>query len=204
MDYSGYTVRELRHLAEAELGAKAALLKTKAELIAALKAVEAAARVEGEAVPPRTVPEHGFNWTAGEIVDRDFFVEPGRVRPVFSGEENRVFAFVQDPSAIAISWQLKAETAALGAQLVLVGAQGEERAHPHPVTATTGFATFSAGAMGSSIRAQLRHPASAEVLATSAALALLSAPSKAAADALGAPKLSEAARVMPVPNPSSW
>ena len=41
MDYSAYTVRELRKLAQEKWGSAAAQLKTKAELIAALKGLAA-------------------------------------------------------------------------------------------------------------------------------------------------------------------
>ncbi|MBX7115983.1 MAG: hypothetical protein K1X64_16765 [Myxococcaceae bacterium] len=178
MDYSAYTVRELRKLAQEKWGSAAAQLKTKAELIAALKglAPRDSPRPAAEAVDRGESALHGvrpaadWQWVEQRVVDHDFFVEAGQTKP--GAGFDRVFAFNQDPSVIAISWQVTEQTLTHGVSLFMVGAEGKEQTCVQALTTREGFAVIDASVKGPSGRAQLRHTHSGAVLATSGDVSL--------------------------------
>lgn len=211
MDYSAFTVRDLRELAQSKLGVASAALKTKAELISALKALEIptplgpldpSAMRPSAPLPP---PSPGFRLLEPRVVDHDFFVEAGRPRPAMGADEDRVFAFNQDPEVIAISWHLTEKTVAEGARLFLVGAGGMEQAYAEPLTTATGFAVIRSGVDGPAAYAQVRNVQSGAVLAKSGTV---SVPTRS-----GEVETSEVAGVVRAPasmstsdvlHPSSW
>jgi|CXWL01.1.fsa_nt_gi hypothetical protein len=208
MDYSAYTVRELRELAQAKLGAASASLKTKAELVSALQALEGPQTVSPDfsrPSAPLTPPSLGFARVEPRVVDRDFFVEAGRPRPRVDTEVDRVLAFNQDPELIAISWQLTPKSVAEGARLCLVGADGVEQVHSEALSTPTGFALMKSGVGGPSAHAQVRHVDSGAVLAKSGTV---SVPGRGGvAKTQGAPGVAEAERggsARDKSHPSSW
>ncbi len=174
MDYSAYTVRELRKLAQEKWGSAAAQLKTKAELIAALKGL--AAKV-GVLMPdgfrpsaPLPPPSPDWQWVEQRVVDHDFFVDAGQAKP--RAGTDRVFAFNQDPTVVAISWQVSEQTLNDGVSLFMVGDDGKEQSHVQVLTHGEGFAVIDALVGGPSGRAQLRHTHSGAVVATSSDVSL--------------------------------
>ncbi len=152
-DLKRLTVRELRERAVKSLGAKAAGLKTKGELVAALS-VDWGAAVERKpaVVPqPKVVASSPLSVSAATRTEpaaelpiaRDFFVDPKRPALPTAYGDDRLLCFRREPLAMVISWDLSSTTwgDGHGVSLELIEPKGRLVARADVLTAT-GLKTF--------------------------------------------------------------